>query len=64
MAVNKNFVVKNELEVATDVILANATSKNVGIGSTQPTFTLDVEVELVLPMLKYRDSLHLLKIYR
>ena len=42
MAVNKNFVVKNGLEVATDVILANATSKNVGIGSTQPAFTLDV----------------------
>ena len=42
MAVNKNFVVKNGLEVATDVILANATSKNVGIGSTQPTLTLDV----------------------
>ena len=42
MAVNKNFVVKNGLEVATDLILANATSKNVGIGSTQPTFTLDV----------------------
>ena len=42
MAVNKNFVVKNGLEVATDVILANATSKNVGIGSTQPTFTLGV----------------------
>jgi len=42
MAVNKNFVVKNGLEVATDVILANATTKNVGIGSTQPTFTLDV----------------------
>ena len=42
MAVNKNFVVKNGLEVATDVILANASTKNVGIGSTQPTFTLDV----------------------
>jgi hypothetical protein len=42
MAVNKNFVVKNGLEVATDVILANATTKSVGIGSTQPTFTLDV----------------------
>ena len=42
MAVNKNFVVKNGLEVATDVILANATTKNVGIGSTQPEFTLDV----------------------
>ena len=42
MAVNKNFVVKNGLEVATDVILANATTKNVGIGSTTPQFTLDV----------------------
>jgi len=42
MAVNKNFVVKNGLEVATDVILANASTKNVGIGSTQPSLTLDV----------------------
>tara|TARA_Y100001938_G_scaffold149695_1_gene237500 strand:- start:51 stop:914 length:864 start_codon:yes stop_codon:yes gene_type:complete len=42
MAVNKNFVVKNGLELATDVILANASTKNVGIGSTQPTLTLDV----------------------
>jgi len=42
MAVNKNFVVKNGLEVATDVILANASTKNVGIGSTKPTLTLDV----------------------
>ena len=42
MAVNKNFVVKNGLEVATDVILANASTKNVGIGSTQPALTLDV----------------------
>ncbi len=42
MAVNKNFVVKNGLEVATDVILADASTKNVGIGSTQPEFTLDV----------------------
>ena len=42
MAVNKNFVVKNGLEVATDVILANASTKNVGIASTQPAFTLDV----------------------
>ncbi len=42
MAVNKNFVVKNGLEVAADVILANAVTKNVGIGSTTPEFTLDV----------------------
>ena len=42
MAVNKNFVVKNGLEVATDVILADASTKNVGLGSTSPQFTLDV----------------------
>lgn len=42
MAVNKNFVVKNGLEVASNVILADATTKNVGIGSTQPEFTLEV----------------------
>ena len=42
MAVNKNFVVKNGLEVATNVILADASTKSVGIGSTIPTFTLDV----------------------
>ena len=42
MAVNKNFVVKNGLEVATDVILADASSRNVGIGSTIPANTLDV----------------------
>ena len=42
MAVNKNFVVKNGLEVASNVILADATTKNVGIGSTQPNFTLEV----------------------
>lgn len=42
MAVNKNFVVKNGLEVASNVILADATTKKVGIGSTQPEFTLEV----------------------
>ena len=42
MSVNKNFVVKNGLEVASNVILADATTKNVGIGSTQPEFTLEV----------------------
>ena len=42
MAVNKNFVVKNGLEVNENLILADATNKNVGIGSTIPTYTLDV----------------------
>ena len=42
MAVNKNFVVKNGLEVNTDLILADANTNRVGIGSTIPSTTLDV----------------------
>ena len=42
MSINKNFVVKNGFEVATDLILANATTRRVGIGSTTPKYTLDV----------------------
>ena len=42
MAANKNFVVKNGLEGNTDLVLANATSKRVGIGSTVPAYKLDV----------------------
>ena len=42
MAVNKNFVVKNGLEVNTKLILADATNQKVGIGSTAPKFELEV----------------------
>ena len=42
MAVNKNFVVKNGLEVNTDLILANADTSRVGIATTVPEFTLHV----------------------
>ena len=42
MAVNRNFVVKNGLEVAQDLILANDATRRIGIGSTVPEFTLDV----------------------
>tara|TARA_B100000965_G_scaffold380525_1_gene377152 strand:- start:475 stop:1281 length:807 start_codon:yes stop_codon:yes gene_type:complete len=42
MAVNKNFVVKNGLEVNDNLIIADATNNRVGIGSTIPDFTLDV----------------------
>ena len=42
MAVNKNFVVKNGLEVNTQLILADANTNKVGIGSTAPRFELDV----------------------
>ena len=42
MAVNKNFVVKNGLEVNSDLIVADSNTKNVGIGSTIPSYTLEV----------------------
>ena len=42
MAVNKNFVVKNGLEVNTNLIVGNAETKRVGIASTTPQYTLDV----------------------
>ena len=42
MAINKNFVVKNGLEVNTNQIFADSTSGKVGIGSTLPTVDLDV----------------------
>ena len=42
MAVDKSFVVKNGLEVNSDLIVADASSKKVGIASTGPRSTLDV----------------------
>ncbi len=42
MAVNKNFTVRNGLEVNTKLILADANTNKVGIGSTGPRFELDV----------------------
>lgn len=42
MAVNKNFVVKNGLEVSTDLIFADASDQHVGLGTTAPLSTLDV----------------------
>jgi hypothetical protein len=42
MAVNKNFVIRNGLEVNTNLILADADLGKVGIGSTVPRFELDV----------------------
>ena len=42
MAINKNFVVKNGLEISTDLILANATTRKVGIGTTVPQYLLHV----------------------
>ena len=42
MGIAKNFVVKNGLEVNTNLILADADSGKVGIASTDPRTTLDV----------------------
>ena len=42
MAVNKNFVVKNGIEVGTRLIVADAQNTHVGLGTTTPLTTLDV----------------------
>ena len=42
MSINKAFVVKNGLEVSTDLILADADTNKVGIGITAPQYTLHV----------------------
>ena len=42
MSINKAFVVKNGFEVSTDLILANADTRRVGIAITNPRYTLDV----------------------
>ena len=43
MGFNKNFVVKNGLEVNTSLILADAVGNKVGIATTNPLSTLDVK---------------------
>ena len=42
MAVNKNFVVKNGLEVNNDLLLADSANQKVGIGTSVPSYTLHV----------------------
>lgn len=42
MAVNKNFIVRNGLEVDTDLIVADPDTDRVGIGTTTPSTALDV----------------------
>ena len=42
MAVNKNFVVKNGLEVNTNLLRADADNSRVGVGTSVPSFTLHV----------------------
>jgi len=42
MAINKNFVVKHGLEVNTDLLVADADTNKVGIATTNPQYTLQV----------------------
>ncbi len=42
MAVNKNFVVKNGIEIAVNLIYGDSDLQKVGIGSTTPRSLLDV----------------------
>jgi len=42
MAINKNFVIKNGVQVDTNLIVGDSTLKKVGIGTTVPQYTLHV----------------------
>ena len=42
MAINKNFVIRNGLEVANNLIIADDVTNKVGIWTTFPLFELDV----------------------
>jgi hypothetical protein len=44
MAVQRNFVVRNGLEVNTSLVFTDTDNQRVGIGSTQPTTNLDVKL--------------------
>lgn len=43
MAINKNFVIRNGLEVATNLIVANDVTNKIGIGTTNPQYDFDVK---------------------
>lgn len=42
MSINKSFVVKNGFEASTNLILADADTRRVGVGTTAPQYTLHV----------------------
>lgn len=48
MALTKNFVIRNGLEVGLDLIYADSSAKKVSIGSTVPEYNFDVRGDLAL----------------
>lgn len=42
MSIQKNFVIKHGLEVSTNLIVADADTRSVGVGTTNPQYTLEV----------------------
>lgn len=58
MAVNKNFVVKNGLEVAVDALTVEASSKKVGLGTINPTDTLDVRGGIDATNIEVKETVH------
>ena len=55
MAVNKNFVVRNGIEVSEDLIVASTSLDSVGLGTTTPTTRVDVAGGLVADNLLTRS---------
>ena len=58
MAVNKNFVVKNGLEVAVDALTVEASTKKVGLGTINPTDTLDVRGGIDATNIEVKETVH------
>ena len=48
MGINRNFVVKNGIEVANDLLIADGIDQKVGIATTNPNYTLDVHGDVAL----------------
>ena len=44
MAINKNFVIKNGVEVNTNLLVGDSTLNKVGIGTTLPEYTLHIGI--------------------
>lgn len=48
MSINKNFVVKNGLEVFGDLLVANSQTNRVGVGTTNPRDLLDIDGNITI----------------